>query len=279
MGQQESQQPAVAEPKVTLLAITRGINGESPEEVIELGARNCYQSLPAMKPGDTPRFLRSLLVQGHESVIEHASATFLIVGGSRAYTHEQVRHRLASYSQQSQRFVSEENFRYILPPEIAKNPDALQIYGAYVEVARHLYSRLQEMGLKNEDARFVLPNALESRLVATFNFRELRHIFDLRLSPNAQWEIRRITAEMLKIVQREAPVVFEEFILDEENCTAIRCGKLISCADAQQKVSQLATEHKRVLQSLSEKENFAPLSHVANCYSPSCQKMKAELGI
>jgi hypothetical protein len=74
-------------------------------------------------------------------------------------------------------------------------------------------------------------------------------------------------------------VVFEEFILDEENCTAIRGGKLISCADAQQKVSQLATEHKRVLQSLSEKENFAPLSHVANCYSPSCQKMKAELGI
>lgn len=279
MGQQQSQDSLAVEPEVTLLAITRGINGESPQEVVELAARNCYQSLPAMKPEDTPRFLRSLLVRGHESVIEHASATFLILGASRAYTHEQVRHRLASYSQQSQRFVGEENFRYIVPPEIAKNAAALGQYQAYVESARAFYSALQEMGFKNEDARFVLPNAVESRLVATFNFRELRHVFDLRLSANAQWEIRRIAAEMLRIVRREAPVIFEEFVLDEENSTANRCGKLLPCSEAQGKVRQLATEHKRILHSLSEQENFAPLSHIANCYNPACQKVKAEVGI
>lgn len=279
MGEQQSQECLTVEPEVALLAITRGVNGESPEEVIELAARNCYQSQPAMKPEDTPRFLRSLLVRGHESVIEHASATFFIRGASRAYTHEQVRHRLASYSQQSQRFVGEENFRYIVPPEMAKNGEVLRQYQAHIESVRGLYSALQEMGFKNEDARFVLPNAVESRLVATFNFRELRHIFDLRLSANAQWEIRRIAAEMLKIVQREAPVIFEEFVLDQENCTAIRCGKLIPCTEAQKRARQLATEHKRILHSLSEKENLAPLSHIANCYNPVCQELKGKVGI
>jgi thymidylate synthase (FAD) len=275
MEQQQNQGSSAVEPQVILLAITRGSKGESPQEVIELAARNCYQSLPSMKPEDTPRFLRSLLVRGHESVIEHASATFIVAGGSRAYTHEQVRHRLASYSQQSQRFVAEENFRYIIPPEIAKDAEALRQFEAHIESSRRFYGALQEMGFKNEDARFVLPNAVESRLVSTFNFRELRHIFDLRLAPNAQWEIRRI---VLKMLQKEAPVIFEEFVLDEEKFTAIRCGKLVPCEEAQQRVRDLSQKYPRILHSLSEKENFAPLSHIAKCYNPVCQKMRAELG-
>jgi len=279
MEEHQSQELVIVKPEVRLLAISRGVNGESAQEVIELAARNCYQSAKAMTPESNPRFLRSLLVRGHESVIEHASATFLIAGGSRAFTHEQVRHRMASYSQQSQRYVGEAGFKYIVPPEIARNPEAAKRYEAYIESARRLYAELQEIGFKNEDARFVLPNAVESRLVATFNFRELRHIFDLRLSPNAQWEIRSIVAEMLKIMQKEAPIIFEEFILDEDNCTAVRAGTLVPCSEAQSKVRRIAKEFPRIFNSLSEPENFPPLSHIARCYNPDCRKVKAEVGI
>ena len=268
----------ITEPEVTLLAITRGINGASPQEVIELAARDCYQSFAAMKPGQSERFLRGLLVRGHESVVEHASATFRILGASRAYTHEQVRHRLASYSQQSQRYVSEADFRVIVPPRIAEDPEAARQYRTFMAAAKEMYRTLQEIGFKNEDARFVLPNAVESGLVATFNFRELRHIFDLRLSPAAQWEIRRVAAEMLKIMQKEAPAIFEEFILDEETCTATRCGKLISCEKAQVAVRDLAGRHERILQGLEDPANLAPLSHIVNCYNPACQQVRLEIG-
>ncbi len=131
-----------------------------------------------------------------------------------------MRHRLASFSQQSQRYVSEDEFNYIVPPEIAANDGAARVYRGFIEQAQAAYRELRALGVKKEDARFVLPNALESQIVFTANFRELRFIFSLRLQKSAQWEFRRVCFDMLAIMQREAPAVFGDFVMDEADLTA-----------------------------------------------------------
>ncbi|MCX7679125.1 MAG: FAD-dependent thymidylate synthase [Spirochaetes bacterium] len=203
-------------PTVTLLAIT-----PHAEKLIEEAGRTCYLSLDKMSDGTEKNFIRNCIKNGHLSILEHASATFRIQGASRAFTHQLVRHRIASYSQQSQRYVDEQEFHYIVPPEIEKNEEALALFRAFIEHSRATYKKLRELGIKKEDARFVLPNALESQIVFSANFRELRFIFTLRLHPSAQWEIRRVCLEMLKIMQREAPSVFGDFAIDEKNWTAM----------------------------------------------------------
>ncbi|HEX9935417.1 MAG TPA: FAD-dependent thymidylate synthase, partial [bacterium] len=144
------------------------------------------------------------------SVLEHASATFRIRGASRACTHQLVRHRLASVSQQSQRYVNEEDFDYIEPPTVQTNPEAHELFVDFMEKAREAYQRLQEIGISNEDARFVLPNAVESEIVLTANFREWRHILLVRGSRGAQWEIVCVTASILKLLKAEAPSAFSD---------------------------------------------------------------------
>lgn len=205
----------ISYPQVTLLAIT-----PQGEKLIEEAGRTCYLSLDKIGDGTEKNFIRNCIKNGHHSILEHASATFRIQGASRAFTHQLVRHRLASFSQQSQRYVDENEFHYIIPPEIVKNSDARNVFREFIEQARTVYMKLRELGIKKEDARFVLPNALESQIVFSANFRELRFIFSLRLHRSAQWEIRRVCMEMLKIMQREAPSVFGDFIIDETNCTA-----------------------------------------------------------
>ncbi len=195
--------------KVELLSIT-----SNAEKLIEKAGRTAYLSFGKQKNGSEKAMIKFLVKHNHLSVFEHASATFRIYGASRAFTHQLVRHRLASYTQQSQRYVDEKNFVYIEPESIKKNSNAHSIFNNFIRESKEIYSKLQKLGIKNEDARFALPNAIESQIVITANFREWRHIIELRGSPEAQWEIRKVIIEILKILKKKAPTVFRDFRID-----------------------------------------------------------------
>ena len=188
---------------VELIAITRYLRGGgTPEELLEHAGRVCYRS---ESQGDPGRFLRARIREGHESIIEHASATFEISGISRACSHQLVRHRLASYSQESQRYVDMSNPEWVFPPAIA---EAGAIWDEFADEVKATYRALRELGVRKEDARFVLPNATATRIVVTMNFRQLLHTFRIRISPAAQWEIRDVCVRMLELVFPLAPSVF-----------------------------------------------------------------------
>ncbi len=157
-----------------------------------------------------------LVKSGHLSVLEHAYATFRISGASRAFTHQLVRHRLCSFIQQSQRYVDESNFNYIEPDSIKNNPQAHSVFIDFMGKAKEAYLKLNRLKIKKEDARYVLPNAVESQIVVSANFREWRNIIDLRGKAQAQWEIRRVAIEILKILKHHAQNVFGDFEVDEE---------------------------------------------------------------
>lgn len=201
--------------KVELLSIT-----PDAEKLLEEAGRTCYLSFDRTGKESYKKFIRMIVRSGHHSVLEHASATFRIKGGSRSFTHQLVRHRLCAYSQQSQRYVNEKNFSIIIPDSIKNNSEAKEAFMSLINNAQDTYVKLQEIGVRKEDARFVLPNAIESEIVMTSNFRELRHIFKERCHKAAQWEIRKITIEMLKIMKKQAPIVFEDFVINEETLTA-----------------------------------------------------------
>ncbi|MDQ7032313.1 MAG: FAD-dependent thymidylate synthase [Desulfonauticus sp.] len=208
--------------KVTLLAHT-----PNAISLVYAAFRQCYSSefvgdkFEKWLRGEIPleqqqTFIQNVLASGHESPVEHVSFTFAVGGVSRALTHQLVRHRIASYSQQSQRYVDAKDFNYILPPAIATNPQARQIFEQFMNEAAQTYLKLQELlekdgrGKKaNEDARFVLPNACETKIVFTMNCRSLLHFFELRCCNRAQWEIRELANKMLAICQEKLPVVFK----------------------------------------------------------------------
>ncbi len=205
--------------KVELLFIT-----PNAEKLIETAGRTSYLSFGKQGKDTEKAFIRMLIERGHLSVLEHAYATFRISGVSRAFTHQLVRHRLCSFIQQSQRYVDESNFNFIEPQSIKNNPEAHSIFTEFMDNARKTYVELQKLGIKNEDARFVLPNAAESQIVVTANLREWRHIVELRGEPDAQWEIRRTAIEILKILKKHAPTVFGDFEIDEKNSVIKRIG-------------------------------------------------------
>lgn len=198
--------------KVELLSIT-----PNAEKLIENAGRTAYLSFEKQKNRSEKEFIRMLIKSGHLSVLEHAYATFRIKGGSRAFTHQLVRHRLCSYTQQSQRYVDEQEFEYIEPATIRNSKEAHSLFYNFMNKAKEAYAKLLKLGIKNQDARFVLPNAVESEIVVTTNFREWRHIIELRGNPEAQWEIRKIAIEILKILKEHAPIVFEDFKIDQKN--------------------------------------------------------------
>ena len=200
--------------KVELLFIT-----PNAEKLIESAGRTCYLSFGKQGKDTEKAFIRMLIKRGHLSVLEHAHATFRISGVSRAFTHQLVRHRLCSYTQQSQRYVDESNFNYVEPESIRNDSKAHSVFTEFMDNAKKAYSELQKLGIKNEDARFVLPNAVETQIVVTANLREWRHIVELRGEPGAQWEIRRAAIEILKILKKHAPTVFADFEVDEKNTT------------------------------------------------------------
>ena len=206
-----------AEMKVALVRHTL-----SPEETIALGARLCYSRatvdtlLERVSRQDQEDFVRRLMDMGHESVFEHASFTFAVEGVSRVLLAQLTRHRLASFSVQSQRYVSyEKGFGYIVPPKIeALGEEAVAEYEAQMRQMHEWYVAWQErLGHGeggNEDARFVLPGACETRILMTMNARELRHFFSLRMCSRAQWEIRELATRMHRLVMDVAPVLFAD---------------------------------------------------------------------
>ncbi|MGL4394849.1 MAG: FAD-dependent thymidylate synthase [Brevinema sp.] len=174
----------------------------------EYGARICYDSGHKMTETSREKFLPNLLKSGHTSIFEHSSASFHIEGISRAASHQIVRHRLSSFSQRSQRYVNEQNFEFVTPPKIAENQEANELYKKIMAEINAYYHDLVELGIKKEDARFILPNAAATELVMTANFREWLHIIDMRVSRGAQWEIRELLTIIWKELYQQAPNIF-----------------------------------------------------------------------
>lgn len=190
--------------KVELIDVT-----SDPENLIAESARVCYKS-SAKKKSDNTQLVERLRDMGHMSTFEHAKASFRISGISRACSHQLVRHRHVSFSMMSQRYVEEKEFGYVTPPEIKKSAKAKKTFTDQMNSAQKAYDTLIKHGIKKEDARFVLPNATETELVLTANFRTLREFIQLRSTPQAQWEIREVAARMLKLLKEEAPAAFSD---------------------------------------------------------------------
>jgi thymidylate synthase (FAD) len=209
-----------AQLSVTLLSHT-----PDPDRAVAAAGRLCYAPVSAaelataMTDDEVGKLVRILVRSGHHSALEHASFSFAVDGVSRACTHQLVRHRVASYNQQSQRYV---NFSaadsFVVPPSIAADAEAESVFLKAMDDARVAYDRLVELGLAQgrgkesvqEDARFVLPNAAETKIVVTMNARELRHFFQVRCCNRAQWEIRALAWEMRAIVKGVSPHLFEK---------------------------------------------------------------------
>ena len=218
--------------KVKLLDYT-----PEPERVVAMAARLCYSASGAeelaekLSEDKVKEMVRRMVSLGHGSTLEHASFTFGIEGVSRVLTHQLVRHRIASYDQQSQRYVAAHGFQYITPPSIAEKPEALAKYEALLAEIRKTYDELTDMGVPKEDARYVLANAAETKILVTMNARSLMHFFNLRCCNRAQWEIREMAYKMLAEVKKVAPTLFHNAGSSCENtgrCPegAMTCGKL-----------------------------------------------------
>jgi thymidylate synthase (FAD) len=186
-----------------------------PERAVAAAARLCYAPVGAAELLETMgedaihRVLKTIISSGHTSALEHASYTFAIDGVSRALTHQLVRHRLASYNQQSQRYVSyAEEPTFIVPPAVTAAPEALKLFDTATAAAFSAYRTLIEAGVAPEDARYLLPNAMETKIVVTMNVRELLHFLELRCCKRAQWEIRELALRMLGLAEPTAPYIF-----------------------------------------------------------------------
>ena len=220
-------------PNITLLSYT-----PNPEKTVAAAAKLCYSRagiddlLAGLTTEKAESFVQMLAEIGHESPIEHASFTFGIEGVSRAFLAQITRHRIASYSVQSQRYVSKNDFDYIIPPEISKNAEAKALYLEAMGLSAEYYSKLstilkethtaeliangktpeeaQRLAAKKaiEDARFVLPNACDTKMVVTMNARSLHNFFKERCCARAQWEIKEVATEMLRLVLAVAPTLF-----------------------------------------------------------------------
>ncbi|ACK42083.1 MULTISPECIES: FAD-dependent thymidylate synthase [Dictyoglomus] len=196
--------------KVKLISYT-----PEPEKVCALAMRLChYQgSIEELEEKLTPEEIVRLLNKAkklqHMSIFEHASFTFYIEGVSRVTTHQLVRHRIASYSQQSQRYVKIKD-EYVIPETIKKEEQRLNVYRDLIERAFDAYEELVKLGVPKEDARYLLPQAIESKIIVTMNARELMHFFTLRTCNSAQWEIRELAWKMLELVRNVAPTIFSD---------------------------------------------------------------------
>ncbi len=199
---------------VKLIAFSRLVEGKESENkepdviVAESGAISHskeFKNLPDEKVRHLIDLLKSL---GHESVFEHVSFTFRIEGISRVCSHQLVRHRMASFTQQSQRYVPIDP-EFIIPESIDKS-EFSEEFKKILDDSRKLYKKMVENGIRKEDARFILPQAIETKIIVTMNGRELRHFISLRAEKDAQWEIRALATEMLKQVYQVAPILFED---------------------------------------------------------------------
>jgi thymidylate synthase (FAD) len=198
--------------KVNLIKYT-----QEPEKTVAVAARLCYSPVGVddlmneLSDESVEKLVRFVIKSGHLSTTEHINFTFAIEGVSRALTHQLVRHRIASYNQQSQRYVKfKDNFEYILPPSIEKDKDSKKKFEGLISDIHSLYKELLASGIEAEDARYILPNASETKIIVTMDGRELLHFFTVRCCNRAQWEIRELATKMLKLVKKVAPLVFEK---------------------------------------------------------------------
>ena len=188
---------------------------EEPDKICASAALSCYSEesassiLRGMSDEKARKAIAKIVGMGHLSVIEHANFTFSAEGVSRALTHQLVRHRIASYSQQSQRYVSMDRAEYIVPPSISADKDARKKYDDLMAQIWASYSELSKT-VPKEDARYVLPNACNTNITITMNARELWHFFSLRCCRRAQWEIRKMAWLMLAEARRVSPILFDE---------------------------------------------------------------------
>lgn len=214
------------------MAMRVNLMASTPEaaRVVAAAARLCYSDASAsdtiegLSTDKVTTFLKTLREAGHFSPFEHASFTFAADGLSRVCTHQLVRHRLASYSQQSQRYVGMGSVSCVIPPSVAANAEALKLYEAQMENAWKCYSDMVGLGVDREDARFILPHGAETKIVITMNARELHHFFSIRLCKRAQWEIQELAHLMLQVVYRVAPELF--------SLTGPSCVTLGKCTEA-----------------------------------------------
>ena len=181
--------------KVTLTRVT-----ENPIGAIEEAACNCYDSEPT-----GGKIMKSCYKSGHHSVLEFCDFTFHVEGVSRALTHQLVRHRLASYAQRSQRYCGENGFGYVIPASMKKDKETEHVYTALMGYINMIYKKLQDAGIPNEDARYILPNGCETVIEVKMNFRTLIHFMNERLCSRAQWEIRQLALLMKKAIEEQYP--------------------------------------------------------------------------
>ena len=242
--------------KVELIAHT-----PNPDKLIAAAAKLCYSAvgtdeiLEGLTEEKTEKFIDMLASLGHESPVEHASFTFAVEGVSRSLLAQLTRHRIASFSVQSQRYVNKEgHFEFIVPPAIGGNEEALEEYNKIMDLCSESYHKLTEILRKKaaeefvsegksedeawklaekkaiEDARFVLPNACDTKMIVTMNVRSLHNLFRLRCCNRAQWEIRAVADEMLRLCRAEAPSLFAHAgpsCVSEGRCSEgkMTCGK------------------------------------------------------
>jgi thymidylate synthase (FAD) len=185
-----------------------------PERTVAAATRLCYSASDIgeirekIDDAEAARLIGKVLQLGHLSVLEHASFTFAIEGISRACSHQLVRHRIASFSQQSQRYVKMRNCEFIVPPSVQGNPEAAEKLSKILDNIQAQYDELLAAGVSAEDARYILPNAAETKVIMTANARSLMNFFELRLCTRAQWEIRQVAELMLEKVRPVAPIIF-----------------------------------------------------------------------
>lgn len=205
--------------KVKLIA-----NTPDPDRVVSMAAKLCYSPVGVedidqnLTENQVDKFLNMLINLGHESPVEHTSFTFAIEGISRACSHQIVRHRMASYSQQSQRYVKLDQFEYIIPPAIEENQKSKEIFIKSMDRAQEDYDILVKHLIEDgktekqaiEDARYVFPNACETKIVVTMNARSLFNFFEHRCCERAQWEIRELAYFMLIECKKVAPILFKK---------------------------------------------------------------------
>ena len=209
--------------RVELLSMTA-----EPVKVIYAACRQCYAAkfsyeiykgcFDEADQSKQAEFIKEIVKSGHETPLEHVSMSFAVEGVSRTCTHQLVRHRLASYSQQSQRYVKEFDFDYIVPPSIKQDKKLLEIFESTMRHIQDSYvsivNMLRQKGKKSEscyeDARFLLPGAAETKIVVTMNCRELIHFFKVRCCTRTQWELRRLAGAMRDICKKAIPAVFEK---------------------------------------------------------------------
>ena len=220
-----------------------------PERTVAMSARLCYSPIGAaqleekISDEQAANLVRKLVSMGHLSTLEHVTFTFAIEGVSRVLTHQLVRHRIASYSQQSQRYVKEHDFETILPASIASKPEAKAKFDKLMTEIQAMYDEFIALDIPAEDARYILPNATETKIVCTFNARSLLNFFSLRCCTRAQWEIRALANEMLRQCQEVAPVIFENAgptCVSEGVCHegTMSCGRLQAILAAKAKAEQ-----------------------------------------